>query len=353
MGRTAYKHKNLPKGMRARVKRNGSTWYYLDLGKRADGKRPEVPLGNNYIEALRKYADLVVTATAPAVTVPELLTRWSTETLLTRAAGSQKDISYCLPKLTTFFSNPSPAPLEAVRPVHISQYLDWRKAAPVRANREIAWLSVAWNWARSRGLTDLANPCEGVRRNRESGRDIYVEDVEFNAIHAEADVPLQEFMDLAYLVGQRPGDLRRLENVAARGDALRVQQSKTGTKLRVAIEGRLAELLAKMDQRKEMIRAGGKVVSASLLVDEDGQPMTKDKMRYRFDKARDAAKTKNPELASRIGLIQLRDIRAKSGTDKREAEGLDAAQGLLGHRRADMTEHYTRQRRGKLVKPVD
>lgn len=155
MSRTAYKHKNLPTGMRARVKKSGSTWYYLDLGKQADGKRPEVPLGNSYIEALRKYADLVVTSTAPAVTVPELLTRWSTETLLTRAAGSQKDISYCIPKLTEFFSNPCPAPLEAVRPVHISQYLDWRKAAPVRANREIAWLSVAWNWARSRGLIQL------------------------------------------------------------------------------------------------------------------------------------------------------------------------------------------------------
>ena len=118
-------------------------------------------------------------------------------------------------------------------------------------------------------------------------------------------------------------------------------------------EGHLAELLEKIARRKDAMRASGKVVSASLIVDEDGQPMTKDKMRYRFDKARKAAMEKHPELAARIELIQLRDIRAKSGTDKREAEGLDAAQGLLGHSRADMTEHYTRQRRGKLVKPVD
>jgi len=101
------------------------------------------------------------------------------------------------------------------------------------------------------------------------------------------------------------------------------------------------------------MRAAGKVVPESLVVDEDGQPMTKDKMRYRFDKARKAAVAKHPDLAERIAQIQLRDIRAKSGSDKREAEGLDAAQGLLGHRRADMTEHYTRQRRGKLVKPVE
>lgn len=308
-------------------------------------------LRHDLVARLRKYADLVVTATA--VTVPELVSRWSVETLTTRSAGSQKDISYCIPNLTEFFSNPSPAPLEAVRPVHISQYLDWRKAAPVRANREIAWLSVAWNWARSRGLTDLPNPCGGVRRNRETGRDIYVEDEEFDAIHAEADVPLQEFMDLAYLIGQRPGDLRSLENAAASGEALRIQQSKTGAKLRVAIEGHLAELLEKIAQRKDAMRARGKVVSGSLIVDENGQPMTKDKMRYRFDKARKAAISKHPERAERIAQIQLRDIRAKSGSDKREAEGLDAAQGLLGHRRADMTEHYTRQRRGKLVKPVD
>lgn len=353
MGRIAYKHKNLPRGMRARIKAKGVTWYYLDLGKQADGKRHEVPLGNNYVEALRKYADLVMTATAPAVTLPELVSRWSVETLTTRSAGSQKDISYCIPKLTEFFSNPSPAPLEAVRPVHISQYLDWRKSAPVRANREIAWLSVAWNWARSRGLTDAPNPCGGVRRNRETGRDIYVEDDEFEAIHAEADVPLQEFMDLAYLIGQRPGDLRALENAAAKGEALQVRQSKTGAKLRVVIEGHLAELLERIQKRKAAMRAAGKVVSESLVVDEDGQPMTKDKMRYRFDKARKAAIARHPELAGRIAQVQLRDIRAKSGSDKREAEGLDAAQGLLGHRRSDMTEHYTRQRRGKLVKPVE
>jgi hypothetical protein len=119
-------------------------------------------------------------------------------------------------------------------------------------------------------VTDMNAPApRAIEQAAARSADVYVEDVEFNAIHAEADVPLQEFMDLAYLVGQRPGDLRRLENVAARGDALRVQQSKTGTKLRVAIEGRLAKLLAKMDRRKETIRVGGKVVSASLLVDED------------------------------------------------------------------------------------
>jgi hypothetical protein len=38
-----------------------------------------------------------------------------------------------------------------------------------RANREIALMSAIWNWGRDTGRTNLPNPCEGVKRNRETG----------------------------------------------------------------------------------------------------------------------------------------------------------------------------------------
>jgi len=34
-----------------------------------------------------------------------------------------------------------PAPLETIEPLHVRQYLTWRKSAPVRASREKALLS--------------------------------------------------------------------------------------------------------------------------------------------------------------------------------------------------------------------
>jgi len=360
MGRTPYKHNGMPPGLRPRVRR-GKTWYYLDKGIQPNGKRLEIPLGDDYLEALRKYADLVKTVSAPPVTVPELLHKWAEDTRTSRARGSQADIDYCVPKLTQFFSSPTPAPIDAVRPVHIAQYLDWRsnpskpgeepvrKGAPVRANREVAWLSVAWNWARSRGITDKTNPCEGVRRNKETGRDIYIEDEELVALIEVADEPLREFLQLAHLIGQRPTDMRRLHTAMLGASTLPLQQAKTRTKLRFVIEGDLAALLDHIATRKAQIQ---KPLADTLLVDENGQPLGKAQLRYRFAKALKLAAEKYPHMAERMATIQMRDIRAKSGTDKREAEGLDAAQGLLGHKRSDMTEHYTRQRKGQVVRPV-
>lgn len=50
--------------------------------------------------------------------------------------------------------------------------------------------------------------------------------------------------------------------------------------------------------------------------------------------------------------FQFRDLRAKSGTDKDEQFGLEVARQLLGHKTAQMTSHYVRNRKGKLVAPT-
>jgi len=350
MGRRATVHLNLPKGMRARRKAGGVLWYYLDLGRQADGTRPEEPLGNDYIAALRKYADLVKTTHKPATAVPEILTGWRDATIAGRKRGTQKDIEWCLTKLLAFFGDP-PAPVAEIRPVHVRQYLDWRSAAPYRANREIAWFSAAWNWARDRGLIDVPNPCAGVKRHKEPGRKTYIEDDEYAAIEAHAGEPLREAMELAYLTGQRPGDLREMRETDIRDGCLHIEQAKTDARLAVEITGQLAALLDRIRARKASLPG---VRTLSLLADENGAPMTKAKLRRRFELAREAAAKAagNPAMAERIRAIQFRDLRAKTGTDVRAAAGLDAAQALLGHTKSAMTEHYTRQRRGAKVKPL-
>lgn len=47
--------------------------------------------------------------------------------------------------------------------------------------------------------------------------------------------------------------------------------------------------------------------------------------------------------------FQFRDLRAKAVTD---TEDLANAQRLLGHKNCTTTEIYTRDRKGKLVKPL-
>lgn len=61
------------------------------------------------------------------------------------------------------------------------------------------------------GLTDAPNPCAGVRKNRESGRDVYVEDDLFKKVWTAADQPTRDATDLAYLTGQRPADTLKFD----------------------------------------------------------------------------------------------------------------------------------------------
>lgn len=360
--------------MRAKKGKRGHVWYYLDKGRQPDGSRPWIPLGSSFPDALRAYAERVETVTVPPLTVPDLLNDWNTKTAATRKSGTLEDIRYSLPSLIRFFGDP-PAPLDGVEPVHIRQYLDWRvveakkakgqnnakrveegkrplaikpNEGAVRANREIAWFSAAWNWARDRGITKASNPVIGVKRHKEAGRDIYVEDDELSAILEHADEPLREAIELAYLIGQRPGDLREIKETDIRDGCIVLEQEKTDAKLRIEVTGALAQLIARIKARKSKIEG---VRSLALICNEQGQPLKKAAMRYRFDKAREAAAAaiKNKAQADRLRSIQFRDLRAKAASDM---EALDKAQKLLGHSKREMTEHYVRKRRGEKVSPV-
>lgn len=153
---------------------------------------------------------------------------------------------------------------------------------------------------------------------------------------------------MAYLIGQRPGDLREIKETDIRDGCIVLEQEKTDAKLRIEVTGALAQLIARIKARKAKIEG---VRSLSLICNEEGQPLKKAAMRYRFDKARDAAASaaKNKAQAERLRSIQFRDLRAKAASDM---EALDKAQKLLGHTKREMTEHYVRKRRGEKVSPV-
>ncbi|WP_150691298.1 tyrosine-type recombinase/integrase [Pandoraea communis] len=83
--------------------------------------------------------------------------------------------------------------------------------------------------------------------------------------------------------------------------------------------------------------------STRLIVDERGRPLGHAALRFRFDRAREAAGIARDEF-------QFRDLRAKAGTDRESKSDLREAQSRLGHTSVGTTEHYVR-RRGKAVKP--
>ncbi len=314
------------------------TYYYYDHGGKP---RVETPLGCDYGLAIKAWAAIEHATNLPA---PAVLTfRYVADRYMVEVAPNKSSRTYAdnraeVKRLLTFFDDP-PAPLDAIKPLNVRQYMDWRKAK-VRANREKALLSSIWNFARNKGYTELPNPCAGIKGNPEPGRNVYVEESEYLAIWTVADEVLRDAMDLAYLTGQRPADVLRLAITDVRNGAIQMQQAKTGAKLRIEVAGELAAVVARIMARK----ATHKVYSTRLIVNEYGRPFGVHALSARFQKA--------CAVAGVIG-IQFRDLRAKAATDKAESAGdVRQAQRQLGHASVVMTETYIRARRGDKVTPT-
>ncbi len=201
-----------------------------------------------------------------------------------------------------------------------------------------------WNYAREHGYTKAANPCQGIKGFRESGRDAFVDDELLDAVMKHASLPLQFAIRLAHATGQRPGDVLRMSETDISGGMLHVQQGKTKAKLRIVIEGDLKALIEEIVQFKVAQSAKTRTRSLSLLVNEQGQKLTAAMLRNRFDAARDAAGIDKAKF-------QFRDLRAKAATETDETGGTRAAQALLGHTTETMTEAYIRHKVGRKVTP--
>lgn len=325
--------------MRAR-KRGVKTWYYYDTG---GTPRKEIPLGKDYAMAIKKWAELQINATPQhkeIITFAYVVERYVREVIPTKAANTQKGNLQQLKFLLQFFNDP-PVALDSIEPIHIRQYIDWRKI--IRANLERALFSHIWNKAREWGYTKLPNPCTGIKGVKETGRkNVYIEDSMYAAVHAASSAPLQDAMDLAYLTGQRPSDVLKMTEQDIRENAIVVIQNKTGAKLRISIEGELKILLDRIMARK----ASYKVRSFNLIVDYEGQRLTKSKLRGHFDIAREKSGIDK-------AAFQFRDLRGKAATDKTELCGdIRQAQKQLGHTSVTMTEVYVRERKGDKVKPT-
>lgn len=339
MGRRPSKPNAIPR-LRARKKPSGTTFYYYDHGGKP---RRETPLGSDYGLAIKRWAEIEHASQEKpreVITFRYVADQYRARVIPTKAPRTQVDNFAELAKLLEFFDDP-PGPLDAISPQHVRQYVTWRsEKAAVRAVREKALLSHVWNWARGAGYTDKPNPCEGIKGKKSKGRDVYVEDEQFDAIHALARPCVQDAMDLLYLTGQRPSDVLAATELQIKGDTLHFRQAKTGAHVPMEISGRLAAVLDRIRQRKQTYP----IYNMRLVVNERGNSVSLAMLQRWFDEARSAAK---------VECVQLRDLRAKAGTDKAESSGdVRAAQRQLGHSSVVMTEHYIRSRRGAKTTPT-
>ncbi|WP_229218177.1 tyrosine-type recombinase/integrase [Rugamonas apoptosis] len=318
----------------------GKVYYYLR--STIDGKRKEFPLGSDFILALRKYTELVVIeAPCHAVTFSDVEKRYQAEVVPKLAKNTAKIYRSDIRHLLETFKD---APLDQVKPMNIRMFLDDRAAIPTTANRCKRLFSTMWNHARGWGYTDLPNPCEGIKGHSLDKRMLYVTDAMYNAVYAQGSASLREAMDLAYLTGQRPADALRMSEHDIMDGYLIITQAKTKQPLRITIAGKLAELMARIHERK----AAHKIVTAGLLTNTNGKRLTPAVLRNHFDEARKKAAAVHPEMADAIMAFHFYDLRAKAADDTSDQRGDQAASDLLGHGNVKTTQrHYLR--RGKIV----
>lgn len=325
MGRRRTKNKHLPRGVHLKHGR----YYYVTTTV----PRKWIPLGADLHEACKRWAEIEFEPIRnDDKTFAIIAGRYIREVLPDKAQVTrERDLRAMEVNLLPVFGD---VPIDAITPQDIRRYMDLRgKTAPVGANREKALLSHIFNRAREWGYMNGVNPCAGVRSFREAGRDRYVADGELAALYSVADEPLRDALDLAYLTGQRPADVLKMNRGDVQDGHLAVKQNKTGQRLRIAVAGRLAEVLGRIMNRPEHARG------VALVQNEQGERLGRAALRSRFDRAR-----------RKSGVnFQFRDIRAKAATDTND---LSHAQALLGHQSRDMTEHYVRKRQGHAVNPV-
>lgn len=324
MGRKPSKHLNLPARMRARV-RGGATYYFYDAGGKP---RKEIPLGKDYLLAVQKWAGLHEMAPREKLTVGWAIAQYQASPQFDAVSlGTQADYRFALEKLQAKFGD---APLDEVRPSHVTLYLDKRSTeSRHRALREKAVLSMVFSWAMARDYC-ATNPVAAIKTARLPGRkNVYIEDDMLEAVYKHASPALRDAIDLAFFTGQRPADVLRMSETDIRDGAITISQAKTGRPMRIAVSGDLEALLERMATRKRAFAVRPLV----LLVCEHGKPMTKAKLRSRFEAARDAAGIDG-------AAFQFRDLRRKAAADLRDQAGIENAQALLGHSTVTMTEHY-------------
>lgn len=347
-------NRDLPPRMlrRTRKRKNGRIWvsYYYD-GRDENGKRKEIPLGPDLYEAKVKWAKMEY-KTPPKIVrnMGEVFDRYEARIIPGKKPRTQQDNLKELKQLRKAFDN---APIDAITPQVVAQYRDAR-TAKVRANREIALLSHVFTIAREWGMTEKANPCAGVRRNKETPRDFYADSAVWDAVYVQAAQELKDAMQLAYLTGQRPADVLKITVNDLSDDFLIVSQGKTQKRLRISLrfEGMDTKLsMFIKDLMERRILSG--IRNSRLITNTGGLRMSAQMLRNRWDEARmkavkQAIGDNNPELAASTRQFQFRDIRPKAAS---EIE-LEHASRLLGHSKEEITRKVYR-RKGEIVRPTE
>jgi integrase len=317
----------------------------------------------------RALADAKDVRHAPEDLVPRIISQWELEVMPAHAAKTQRDEQARNKIIAESFSEFTAA---QVLPKDVAEFLKPFRDRPRTHNMYRAQLRELMRFSMEKGYRDPGtSPVSDIiptMTTRARGR--YITDSELRRIKFAALVAtdrhgnrtmtrsgpmLCALLDVAYLTGQRIGDLlelrwRRADALDDGGDVVHpfigddgiyIKPSKTGgsSGLSVLVEW-TPRLLDAVERLKEL-RKRRRGFTTKVFITQEGTPYTYWGASTAFRRAVKRAGVKG---------VTFHDVKAKALTDKDEREGIKEAQKMGVHTTEQQTADYVRHKKPRRTK---
>ena len=279
--------------------------------------------------------------------MPALISDWQRDVMSRHAEKTQVDErARCLVVAESFAEFraaqvQAPHVAEFLRPLRSRTVAGVERPSPRTHNLYRALLRELMRYAIERGYrTD--NPVEHVRTMGETPRDRYITDSELRRIKVHAcrgadqldtrsGPMLCALIDMAYLTGQRIGDLLTMEWAQVSDAGVAFKTAKTGRRVLIEWTPKLRDAIARLRR----LRIERQAFTARVFTTQTGAP-------YTYSGAHTAWR----RAVKRAGITgaHFHDLRAKALTDKEAREGMAAARAMGAHTTEAQTADYVRQK---------
>lgn len=296
--------------------KHGAYWYV----KKGTWTR----IGATLEEAMAEYgrrAQQPKDGKLPALIESTLQQHFKSEKLADSTKSQYRLAADVLKRRFKVFDSPS-----QVKSRHVAQIKVDGASTPNMTNRIISLLRTMFGYWVEAQLAD-SNPCVGVRRYKEPKRKRLITMDEWWAIHDQAGPRLRVIMKLAYLTGQRIGDVLTIRRSQFTDAGIEFEQQKTEAKLVVRWTPDLREAVA------EALVLHKGVPAMNLFLGRRGKAPDYRTVLLQWHTAAQAAGVED---------AKPNDQRAQSLTAAKKQGHNPTA--LAGHTTAAMTDRYLRDR---------
>lgn len=280
--------------------------------------------------------------------MPGLIGKWQTEVMPRHAEKTRADetaMGRIIAESFVEFTN-----IAQITPPDVAEFLRPLRAKPRTHNGYRAHLRELMRYAIELGLRPAgSNPVTDVPALTLKPRRRYISDSELRRIkvaahHSDDDKRTRSgpmlcaLIDMAYLTGQRIGDLLSLEWSQVKDAGILFQPAKTKASTGAAVLIEWTPKLLDLIARLKALRKERRGFVAQVFTTQTGQP-------YGYWGASSAWK----RAVNRAGVkgVHFHDLRAKALTDVDEARGIGAARTMGAHSTEAQTADYVRGKRAK------